>query len=498
MSITKDLMLGIDCSTQATKVCAWSLAGELVGQAVAPLTVENPHPGWAEQNPALWWGSTRSAMLTLWETVDPHRVLAVGLACQRETFALVDHRGSYLRPAMLGLDVRAGREMDEIAAAIGREEYHRLTGKPLDTSAALARLLWLRRHQPGALLRLAQWLDVGSALAFQLTGRHATCVAGADGCGLVDLHTGTWITPFLEAAGLQETQFPALLPPGTVIGEVHRAAARQCGLPVGTPVVVAGGDGQVFAVGMAATAPWSMCLTLGTSIVLSVASPEPSISPLFRTALAAGGGYLLETVLPSGSYLLRWFSDTFTADATRNEAYWDDAIHTVPAGCEGLVTLPNWWGVRFPDLLPEARGVTLGWSHRHTQAHFYRSLLEGLGFELKRALVELQQLFPQHLHGPLHAGGGGSNSNVWCTILADVLNLGLRRNRVSESTALGAALLAGVGAGAFPDLATGTAQMVRLGRPHLPAPERQRVYEDLYEHRYLPLFDATTPLFGRE
>ncbi len=480
-------LMGIDSGTQSTTVCVWSASGRRLARASAPNAVRTPRPGWAEQDPRSWWASTRTAIRQALRRVRPARIAAVGVAYQRETFTLLDSSGRPLRPGILWLDVRSDAEVRHLAREIAPESYHRRTGKPLDVTSALARLLWLRRHEPRRLASASRWMDVGGYLAGRLTGRWATCVAGTDTCGLIGLKSRDWIDDHLAFVGLKRRQLPEIVEPGEVIGGLSRSAARQTNLPEGLPVVAAGGDGQVFNVGMNAAGSYELSLSLGTSIVLGLSCPEAPISPLFRTLIAASGGYLLESVLQAGTYLLRWFIERFGG----TEAGWDRTIARIPLGCEGLVTLPNWWGVRFPRTLPDVRGVTLGWSNHHTAGHFYRSLLEGVSFELRRLVCELRAMFPRRVRRRIRAGGGGARSRHWPQMLADVTGARVDLLAEGEPTALGAAILAGVGVGMFRDARRGGAKLCRLRKSLLPDRARACLCNRLYEEVYAKLFPAT-------
>ena len=486
-------LMGIDCGTQSTTAGVWSASGRRLARASAPNPVRTPRPGWAEQDPRSWWASTRTAIRGVLQRVAPARIAAVGVAYQRETFTLLDASGRPLRPGILWLDVRAADEVDQVAREVGRQSYHKRTGKPLDVTSALPRLRWLQRHEPACLAAAARWMDVGGYLAGKLTGRYATCTAGADTCGLIGLKSRDWIDDYADCAGLKRARLPELVEPGQVIGGLSRSAARQTGLREHLPVVAAGGDGQVFNVGMNAAGAYDVSLTLGTSIVLGLSCPNAPIAPLFRTLLGASGGYLLESVLQAGTYLLRWFVERFGG----TEAAWDRRIARIPLGCEGLVTLPHWWGVRFPRTLPDARGATLGWSNHHTAAHFYRSLLEGLSFELRRLLGELRARFPRRVRRRVHVGGGGARSRHWSQVLADVTGADVLLPAEPETTALGAAILAGVGAGLFANARDGGASLCRPPATLRPDRAAVRFCDRLYEDVYVKLFDATAGLSQR-
>ena len=247
----------------------------------------------------------------------------------------------------------------------------------------------------------------------------------------------------------------------------------------------------MFNVGVAAAAPGEVSLSLGTSIVLGLSSREPAISPLFRTLIGPARGYVLESVLQAGTYLLRWFVDRFAGGGSA-EADWDRRIAHIPPGCDGLVTLPHWWGVRFPETLADVRGATLGWSNHHTPAHFYRSLLEGTSLELRRLIAELRRMMPRRIRRRIHVAGGGARSRHWPQMLADATGSSIELVREDEATALGAAILAGAGVGLLPDVRAGCRQMCRLAKRLDPDAGRARVYARLYEDVYAKLLDATS------
>ena len=488
MGLGEAYIVGLDSGTQSAKACVWDLAGRPVSRAKRPLAVRNPREGWAEQDPEEWWESARGVLSEAVSGLDPSRIRALGVAFQRETFTLFDKAGRPLRPGILWLDIRAREEVREIAASLGARAFHEATGKPLDVTSALARMLWIRKNEPDALRAAARWVDVGAFLMERLTGSFTTCVAGADTCGLIGLKTRKWDHALIDPAGLPPSAFPALAEPGQVVGRITPRAAEQCGLPAGLPVVAAGGDGQVLSVGLGEGAARGFSLTLGTSVVLGLPRGDAPISGLYRTLISADSRsrLLLESVIQSGTFLLRWFVDRFHGS--------EEDIRAIPPGCDGLVTMPHWWGVRFPESAPDARGAVIGWSHTHTAAHFYRSLLEGIAFELARLSKEYERLFDDIAGAGITACGGGARSQEWLRILADVLGRTVSIPREQESTALGAAMLAGLGIGEFKSIEEAAGFMSRILRSFLPDTRMNARYKEIFEKIYLPLVSASLPL----
>lgn len=489
----KRYVIGVDSSTQSTKAIAWDLQGHVVAQGKAPLSVASPAPGWAEQDPRAWWDSTRSALRQVLAEIEAAEIVAVGLAWQRETFIALDAAGEPLRPAILWLDQRATREVAQLCADFGADRFHRITGKQLDTTPSLVKLVWMRRHEPDRYRRLAFVLDVGAYLARSLTGRTCTCLAGADSLGLLDMESGFWSTELLDHLGLDDWNLPELVLPASQLGVVSAEASRATGLRAGTPVIAAGGDGQVFAVGVNACGPDTLSLTAGTSLVLGVHWPAYRIGSPYRTMVGCyPGTFLLEAVLRAGADIIRWFVRDFAPG--RSESQLEAEIACIAPGCRGLLTLPYWKGRMVPTNEPLARGVTIGWSDYHTEAHFYRSLLEGIAFEV-RFLIEGYERDLEIAPCTLHLGGGGALSAVWRQIMADVTGREVVLSAV-ESTALGAAMMAATAIGAYSSLYDAAAAMYHSAERICPRAAERGIYDKLYTEFYRDLYPIFAPLLA--
>ena len=294
-------LIGLDASTQSVKAIVWDLQGAVIAEGRAPLVVRPPAPGWAEQEAQSWWGACARAVRQAVSDLPAVRIAALGLSWQRETFVAVDDRGCPLRPAIIWFDQRATREVATARAAFGAERFHRLSGKQLDTTPAFSKLLWMRQHEPDIYRRIRAVWDVGAYLAQRLTGQSCTCLVGGDSLGLLDLEQGRWSEELLDYAALSASQMPAFVGPAQSLGALTPQAARAIGLLAGIPVIAAGGDGQVFAVGVQADDPGVLSLTVGTSLVLGAHWPTYRVGPAYRTMAGAfPGAYLLEGVLRAG------------------------------------------------------------------------------------------------------------------------------------------------------------------------------------------------------
>lgn len=438
----QDLVLAVDCSTTAAKALVQDASGRVVAQGRSPLTTTQPRPSWHEQDAREWWHATRSAVRdALAQLPEPGRVGAVCLTHQRESFVCLDAAGDPLRPAVLWLDGRAHAEIAEH----GSTAVHALSGKPPDTTPALYKLAWLARHEPAVLAGADRVGDVQAYLAWRLTGRWATSNGSADTLALFDLRHGRWAPELLAVAGVRVEQLPEVVGVGDVLGTLLPEVAADLGLPGQVPLVAGTGDGQAAGLGLGATSPGVAYLNLGTSMVLGVQSSEYLTDPAFRTMVGLGPGtFTLETVLNAAAYVASWCREQMGepgVDGAPAGAGLEAAAAAVPVGAEGLLTLPYWNAAQTPWWDPTARGATVGWHGRHTRAHLYRSILEGVGFELALHLERLEQATGVPVTS-LRAVGGGSRSRLWVQVLADVTGRRIRVCEEGEWSAAGAAVLA--------------------------------------------------------
>ncbi len=432
------LVVAVDCSTTAAKAIVVDAAGTVCAEASRAFDTQQPQAAWHEQDAEDWWSATRAAVAAAVAQVDAADVRAVCLTHQRETFVCLDGEGRPLRPAILWLDGRAHVEIAELGTAA----VHGLSGKPPDTTPAIYKLAWLARHEPDVLAAAAHVVDVHGYLAWRLTGRWATSTASADTLGLLDLPGLTWSTELMALAGVRADQLPDLVPVGAAIGLLTDDAAAQLGLPAPVPLVSGTGDGQAAGLALGATVPGVAYLNLGTSMVMGVHADGYVWDPAFRTlAGTRAGEYTLETVLNAAAYLADWARTRFGGEPALSREDLEAAAAAVGPGAEGLLTLPYWNAAQTPYWDPLARGAVVGWHGRHTPAHLYRSVMEGVAFELRLHLERLEAATGRPVEH-LRAVGGGARSPLWVQVVADVTGRTVRVCSAGEVSAAGAARLA--------------------------------------------------------
>lgn len=496
------LVIGVDCSTTASKAIAYSPSGGLEAEGRAEFPLYNPEPDGWEQDAESWWTSTLAALRHCVEALGPRAksVRALALTHQRETFVLTDGAGKPLHPALVWMDSRGRAEVGKAVAHLGAERLLELSGKPPCITPSLYKLLGLFERRPELRAAHPVMLDVHAFLAWRMTGRRATSLASADPLGLIDMRQRTWSEELLGLAGLEPGQMPELVEPGTELGRLRADVARAVGLEPDLPLIAGAGDGQCAGLGAGIVTPGRAYLNLGTAVVSGVLSREYRVDSAFRTLYgAAPATFFLETDLKGGTFTLTWLAEKWAGPGQSVSAILAGLEHQaakLPPGSEGLVLVPYWNGVMNPYWDDDASGIVIGWSGRHEPKHLYRAILEGIAFEQRLHTSGVERAIGAPLE-ELIVMGGGAKSALFCQILADVLDRRIVRARTSEATALGAGILAAVGAGAHGSVEDAVPRMTGTAEAFEPGKERerfQRLYAEVYVGLYPALRDALTRL----
>jgi sugar (pentulose or hexulose) kinase len=478
-----DLVLGIDLSTTACKAIAFDGRGHIVAEGRAAIPLSNPKPGWMEQEVSDWTGSLAVALKQVTKKVNARRIAAVAVSSQRESFAQFDAKSKPLRPGTLWLDERSHVEVKELAAQIGFERLHRISGKPSDVTPCIARCLWFGRNMPKMWSKTAMTAEVSGVIAHDLTGLWHTSIASADPMGLLDVARYDWSTELLAAVKLRRDQLPKLFRPGEVMGEVTAAAAKRTGLLAGTPVVAGGGDGQSAGTGANIFTKGRAYLNLGTASVSGSFGKTYAIDPSFRSMMAVSEeGFSFETAIRTGTFLVNWIVERlFRVNLVKNpkifEALEGEAA-AVPIGAGGVTLIPYWSGCMTPYWDTGARGVIAGLSGSHSRGHVYRALMESLALEQTMMTNKVAAATSAIDHFAIV--GGGSKSDLWCQIVSDASGRDVKRLETAEASALGAAMAAAKGAGWYTSIEDAAAAM--SGRPSKifrPGTKQHKVYAEL-------------------
>jgi xylulokinase len=476
--VTTPLVLAVDCSTTAAKAIIVDAKGQLVGAGSHALDTDSPAPHWFEQQAPDWWTATELAIRqALSDVRDPSAVAAICVTHQRESFVCLDADDAPIRPAILWMDGRADAEVRRY----GTDRVELLSGKPADITPGLYKLLWLRDHEPTTLEQCRRVVDVHSYLVHAMTGRWVSSTASVDPLALLDQGTGDYSAELLDLVGLSRDQLPELVPAGSSLGALRPELADAWGLARDVVVVAGTGDGQAAGVGLAVTDPGAAYLVLGTAVVIGSETTSYLPSRAYRTMISViPGQTTVETFSSSGTFLSTWFRREFGDPelAGAPDPGLEREAAALPVGSERLLTLPYWNAAQTPHWDGRAAGVTLGWQGCHTRAHFYRSLLEGIAFELRMQLDGLERARGQRVD-VIRAMGGGARSPLWTQILADVFDRPLEVCASGEVSALGAAAIALTAIGEYPSLPDAAVAVARTDAIVEPRPAAAAQYAEL-------------------
>ena len=427
------------------------------GRMLAAVTVGYParfaDGGIAEQDPADWERAVVRATRTLLERTgaDPASVTGLVVSGQMMGAVLLDADYRPVRPAIIWADTRASAQTAELAERLGEREAYELLGHRLNPTYSIAKVMWVRDHEPEAWARVRHFGVAKDFVVHRLTGRLATDRSDASSTNAYDQRAGTWSAEVLAAARLDPALFPEIVESTDVVGTLTAEAAAATGLPRGTRVVMGGGDGPIAAVGAGIVAPEDGAyVSLGTSSWVSFASDAPVADPRMRTFTfnhVTPGGFVPTATMQAGGASVQWINEVLspTPDAASLARLIADA-DTDDAATGGLYFLPHLLGERSPFWNPDARGAFVGIGRHHGRAHLARAVLEGVAFNLLVCIEAFRE--GGAAVERVDAVGGGAASDAWLQIMADVWGVPVRRRSVvEEANSLGAAVVGAVGLG---------------------------------------------------
>jgi xylulokinase len=468
----------------------------VVSSATTALNLSTPFPLWSEQDPHEWWTATTSSIKQALADANASGadVAAIGLTGQMHGLVLLDAEGNVLRPAILWNDQRCGAECDEIRARVGREKLIQITGNDALTGFTAPKILWVERHEPAIHSRIRHILLPKDYIRYKLTGGLAMDKADGSGTMLFDLRQRAWSSELLDTLNISADWLPPTFEGHEITGEASNGVAALTGLRSGTPVVAGGGDQAAGAVGAGVVRPGTIAVTLGTSGVVFAATESALIEPqgrLHAFCHAVPERWHLMGVMLCAAGSLQWYHDKFARERSFNDLVTEAA--EVPAGSEGLVFLPYLSGERTPYPDPLARGAWIGLTTRHGGAHLTRAILEGVAFGLNDMLGLMKDAGLGSID-QIRVSGGGAKSSVWRQILADVFAAELVTVNTTEGAAYGAALLAGVAAGVWPNVDTACAETIVVTDRVTPNAEAVETYAAVYQ-QYQSLYPTLKSAF---
>ena len=498
-------VIGIDLGTSGTKTVLFTQEGAAVCSASREYPMYQPQNGWAEQNPEDW---RLAAIETLQKVIrdsgaDNRDIVSLGISGQMHGLVMLDESGNVLRPSIIWCDQRTAAECEEMTRRVGADRLMAVTANPALTGFTASKILWVRNHEPQVYARCRRILLPKDYLRYILTGDFATEVSDASGMQLLDVPARRWSAEVLERLDIQESLLAKVYESPDVTGHINAETARLTGLGEHTLVVGGAGDNAAAAVGMGVVEDGKAFTTIGTSGVIFAHSDHMTVDPGGRAhtfCCAVPGAWHVMGVTQAAGLSLRWIRDTlcgsYKETALDSDAdpydFINQAVLKSPIGANRLLFLPYLMGERTPHLDADCRGAFIGLSAMHSRRDMLRAVMEGVTYSLRDCLEVLYSMGvrPETM---LVCGGGGK-SRIWRGMLSDVFELPVMTTAGTEGAALGAAILAAVGARLYPSVREACQQIVRQGEGCVPDAANAERYRRCYA-AYVKLYPALKGIY---
>ena len=487
-----DVLIAVDVGTSGARASAFDVSGAPLAEVRRSYPTFLPAEGWAEQDARRWQSAALSALGGLVRSLGPRcSVRAVAVTGQCPSVVPLDQRDRPLRAGIIYRDNRATAEADWMREQFGDAELHELTGHVPAAFHVAAKVLWLRAHEPDVFAATRRFVQPTDYVALALTGNATTDWSMAAATALLDLRGRQWAAGLLGGIGLEPTSFPAVVPSWSIAGEIRPALAGRLGLPAGVPVVAGAGDSIACTLGAGVTGSGPVSEMAGSSSCFNSVVPEPlpDQEVTHYPSIVGRSGYVTEVGINTTGEVLDWLAQLFYAGLARSPrpadyARIEQAAAASAPGAHGLVFVPVLGDGERDD--PALRGAVTGLSLRHDRGAVARAAMEGIAFGVRSRLETLGRTSQPATE--LRVSGGGAGMAVWNQVKADVTGIPVVRV-AGDSTAAGAALLAGLGAGIYRDVAEAVTAGFRPAGRAEPDPANRALYDELYE-RYRGLLGS--------
>mgnify|MGYP002715435241 CR=1 FL=1 len=490
--IKMSYVIGVDCGTSGTKTVLFDELGNSIESSTIEYPMYQPKNGYAEQKPIDWANAMMNTIKAVIgrSGVNKNDVKAIGISGQMHGLVMLDEDNNVLRKSIIWCDQRTIAEVCEMNQKIGEKKLIEITANPALTGWTAAKILWVKNNEPEIYEKCRHILLPKDYLRFILTGDYATEVSDASGMQLLDVPNRCWSDEILSILEIDKAYLPKVYESAEITGRLTKKIAKELGLSEDTIVVGGAGDNAAAAIGTGVVSDGKAFTTIGTSGVVFAHTSKPSIDPKGRVhtcCAAVPNTWHIMGVTQGAGLSLKWFRDNFCQDETQTanlmdiDAYilMDKQAQTVPIGSNRLLYLPYLMGERTPHLDPNARGVFFGLSAMHTKKDMLRSVMEGVSYSL-RDCIEICKEMDINISDMMACGGGGT-SPFWRQMLADLYDCNVKTVHSKQGPALGAAILAMVGAGIYKSVEEACDKIINIDKTCEPIKENTSIYQSYYD-----------------
>lgn len=503
--MSESLLLGIDIGTSGCKIALFSLDGAVVCSVTEEYPVYYPAPGYVEQEPDEWWDAVCRGTKRMISGfgINPSDIVGVGVDGQGWAAVAIDREGKVLTRNPIWMDTRSEAICRELNDSVGADQIFALSGNPLKAQYTTGKIIWYQRNLPEAYQRIDKILQSNSFIVYRITGVISQDISQGYAIHSFDMRKGCWDLPMNKALGIDGRMLPDISKCHDIVGRVTSAAAQSMGLIEGIPVVAGGLDAACGTLGAGVLHPGQTQEQGGQAGGMSVCMDRYCADPrLILGYHVVPDRWLLQGGTTGGGGAVRWFNEQFGSEERQESdksgvpalALLDRLAETVPAGSGGVIFLPYMAGERSPIWDEKAKGVFYGLDYSKSRAHMMRAVLEGVAYSLRHNIEVACSAGAQV--GVMCAMGGAANSSLWTQIKADITGKPIEVPNSDMATTLGAAMLAGVGVGAYGSFDEAVDRTVKVKRRYEPDNACREEYDRGYE-TYLRLYTSLRELMDR-
>ena len=482
--------IGIDLGTSSVKMLLMDRNGEIVQTVSKEYPIYFPQPGWAEQNPQNWWNAVKEGLKEVSAHCDKSQIRGISFGGQMHGLVMLDENDKVIRPAILWNDGRSAKQCEYLNHVIGKEKLTEYTANIAFAGFTAPKILWMRENEPENFRKIRKIMLPKDSIAYRMTGVHSTDFSDASGMLLLDVRNKHWSKEMLDICGIDEDVMPVLYESSDVVGTLTKEAAEETGLHIQVKVIAGAGDNAAAAIGTGTVGDGRCNISLGTSGTVFVAQDSFSVdsnNALHSFANADGKYHLMGCMLSAASCNKWWLENILgTKDYEGSQA------EIKELGENKVFFLPYLMGERSPHNDPDARGMFIGMSMDTSRSDMTQAVLEGVAFGIRDS-VEVACSLGRKIRRSTICGGG-AKSPLWCTIMANVLNMEIVTLEKEEGPAFGAAILAAIGCGEYKNAAEAASAIVRMKAVYTPDSAIVSGYESRYQ-QFKQIYPAVTEWF---
>ena len=478
----------LDLGTTGCRTYIYDLGGAIIASDYQEWDSFYPSPAFVEQDANVWWNSIKKTIEAAIKKsgIDKTEIVSLSVTNQRETIVPVDKEGNPLHNAIVWQDRRTIDQVEFIRHKIGADKIYKTTGLTIDPYFSATKILWFKDNKPEIYNSAHKFLLVSDFIIHKLTGKFVSDYSNLSRTMLFDIKNLRYSDEIASEMELDLDKMPDPVESGVDVGEI---ITDETDFDKKTLVISGAGDQQSAALGVGVVSPGEIKCTTGTGSFILAYLDEPNFDPNKRVLCschAIPGAWIQEASIFTTGAALRWFRDQIGQAECMNVEEGEDPYEKITfeaekssLGANGLLFIPHLVGAGAPHWNPYAKGILFGLALGHERRDLYRAVLEGVAYEVRKNIEVLKELgiTPKELL----LTGGGSRSNFWNQIYADVLGITCVRNVNEEATSLGAAILAASGAGLFPDIAKAAENLCKVDKKWIPNKEKYANYDKIYK-----------------